>query len=113
MCANFLSSFVHWLLLEICIPILFCSYGRTEIIALGKFALNLSNCPRVSDPKTSPVFTLNSVLQKIVPKVCSACMRVCVCVCGVCVCGVCVGVCVCARVNVNVYIHVCSTGTCM
>ena len=96
MCA---SSFVHWLLLEIFIPILFCSYGRTEIIALGKFALNLSNCPRVSDPKTSPVFTLNSVLQKIVPKVCSACMRVCVCVC-VCTCE-------CERV------HVCSTGTCM
>ena len=43
------------------------SYGRTEVLALGKFTLNLTRCP---PPQPTPLaHTLYSTLQQLLPKV--------------------------------------------
>ena len=51
-------------------------YGRTDMLALGKFSLNLTHCPSASSPPSLPLApSLHRVLTQLLSQVC-----VCACV---------------------------------
>ena len=55
-----------------CFFFVFCwvlSYGRTEVLALGSFAVNISQCPLLGAQSLSFATSYFSVLQDLVPKV--------------------------------------------